>query len=133
MNHTPCFVIVVSIISALLIGCSPYASQYAALDAAYAKGEISADRYYSERGRVATTEQQWRANMAQSLNTFNQNNQQIMQDNYRAQSQIASQYQQSLLRQQEINAYNQRTQILSQPQRLNLNHSGTINHNVYGY
>ena len=39
----------------------------------------------------------------------------------------------NLQRQQEINAYNQRTQVLSQPQQINLNHSGTINHNVYGY
>lgn len=40
---------------------------------------------------------------------------------------------QSLQKQQEIDAYNQRTRALSQPQQLNLNHSGTINHNVYGY
>jgi hypothetical protein len=38
------------IISALLIGCSPYASQYAALDAAYAKGAKSTARFYSEHG-----------------------------------------------------------------------------------
>jgi hypothetical protein len=39
----------------------------------------------------------------------------------------------SLQHQQEINAYNARTNALSQPQQLNLNHSGTINHNVYGH
>ena len=39
----------------------------------------------------------------------------------------------SLQHQQEINAYNARTNALAQPQQLNLNHSGTINHNVYGY
>ena len=39
----------------------------------------------------------------------------------------------SLQHQQEINAYNARTNALAQPQRLNLNHSGTINHNIYGY
>ena len=87
-----------------------------------------------------------------AMNSFNQNMQQINQQHYSRQQQIASQYTpsyapvyippsysrrdsalQSLQKQQEIDAYNQRTRALSQPQQLNLNHSGTINHNVYGY
>ena len=85
-------------------------------------------------------------------NSFIQAIEQTNQQNYSQQQQISSQYTpsyapvyippsysrqdqalQSLQKQQEIDAYNQRTRALSQPQQLNLNHSGTINHNVYGY
>ena len=121
------------LIALLAIGCSPYTAQFNSLEGAYSRGEITADRYYAEKGRLTALDQQWRNNMARSMNTFNQNMQQTNQQYYSGQQQIASQYQQSLLRQQEINAYNQRTRVLSQPQRLNLNHSGTINHNVYSY
>lgn len=121
------------LIALLAIGCSPYATQFSSLDAAYARGEITGDRYYAEKGRLTALDQQWRSNMAQSMNTFNQNMQQTNQQHHNRIQEIMSESRQSQLRQEEINAYNQRTQMLSQPQRINLNHSGTINHNVYGY
>jgi hypothetical protein len=40
---------------------------------------------------------------------------------------MASQIQQN---QATIDAYNRRTQALSQPQQVNVNYSGTLNHNV---
>jgi hypothetical protein len=98
-------------LSLLAIGCSPYANQFNSIEGAYARGEITADSYYAEKGRLTALDQQWRVNMAHSINSFNQDMQ----------------------RQQEINAYNARTNDLSRPQQLNINHSGTINHNVYGY
>ena len=48
-------------------------------------------------------------------------------------------FQQNLQQQQQINAYNARTDVLAQPQQVNVYQSGTINHNVrvapnfYGY
>ncbi len=99
----------------LLVGCTPYTGQIRRLDRAYAAGQIDANTYYAERGRLAAIEQQWGANMAQSINASN------------------AQFQENMRQQQAANAYNYRTQVLAQPQRVNVYHSGAVRYDIYGH
>ena len=93
-----------------LAACSPYTSQIKNLDKSYAAGQIPPRDYYALRAQLLDSDSQWRANFAANMQAAAAN----------------------INRQNEINAYNARTQALSQPQRINVHHSGYINHNVTG-
>ena len=43
-----------------------------------------------------------------------------------------AQFQENMRQQQAANAYNYRTQVLAQPQNVNVYHNGTIRHDVNG-
>jgi hypothetical protein len=105
-----------------LAACSPYASQIKQLDRAYTAGQINADTYWRSRSQLISADAQWRANAAANM--------QVAAANIQAQS---LSYQETLRQQQSVNAYNARTQVLAQPQQVNVYHGGTIRHNVYSY
>ena len=102
----------------LAVGCSPYET-----NSFIQAMERTNQQNYSQQQQISS---QYMAGL-QKAPAY------IVPPSYIQKNQAFSQYNQSLQKQQEIDAYNQRTRALSQPQQLNLNHSGTINHNIYGY
>ena len=99
-----------AILSLTFSACSPYASHIKRLDADYRAGRIPTKDYYSLRSQLMEGDNQWRANHIASMNTVTANMNQA----------------------NAVNAYNARTQVYAQPQQVNVNHSGSINHNVNG-
>lgn len=105
----------------VLTSCTPYTAELKNLDQAYKSGAISAENYYVTRSNLLQAQQQWSATTSAAV------------------QQASANINQTIQQQQELDAYNARTRALAQPQRVNVYHSGTINHNVnvypynYGY
>jgi len=96
-------------------------------------------QYEMQQQQMAFQSQQQEQQMAFQANqqrqaaiqTAVQNIQQSIQQQQAASQATFRDYQQSVQQQQGIDAYNRRTQVLSQP--VNIQHTGYINHNVSGY
>ena len=108
---------ILPLIALVLGACSPYAEQMKRLDADYRAGRIPTRDYYALRSRMMDGDNQWRSNVAASLN---------------ASAASINQTTANINDQNAINAYNARTRVYAQPQQVNVNHSGYINHNVNG-
>lgn len=95
-----------------LCSCSPYSKHLKQLESDYAAGRLSAVQYHGIKSQLLQAQGAWQSRVAASAmagaQTFNN----------------------SMMHQQAINAYNQRTQVMSQPQ--SVFHYGTVNHNVQG-
>lgn len=102
----------------LFLGCTPYTKQIRALDSAYKAGQIRPADYVALRSQLAYADDQYRQMQAAQV--------------ARGLAAAGASIQQNYQNQQWLNAYNTRTMAMSMPQQVNVNYSGTINHNVDG-
>lgn len=96
----------------ILSSCNPYTKKMLALDKDFAAGKIEKQYYYPMKMQLLAQEQQYEADFtAAFLGSMNATSQNLVMQN-------------------QVNAYNMRTQALSRPTQVY--HSGYINHNVNG-
>jgi hypothetical protein len=109
--------VALSALSLLLCSCSPFSGQVRSLDRDYRSGRIQPSEYYALRSQALEGDAQWRRDLshraALGFALGNQLGRNINDANA-------------------IGAYRERTQVFARPQQVNVNHSGTVNHNLGG-